>query len=427
MLSQLFNKIPSNRFVKTTLSSAILASLFIQPAAAAYDFNKSIENALKLGQEDAKYGQIKLDLLYRFEMSDVADNGRDTGYANTLRMRLGYLTPKFHGFQAYAEYEGNLAMQQDYFVPKGNWHGDPSREVIADPQQNELNRLWISYTAFDTVIKGGRQRIKIDNDRFIGNVGWRQMEQTYDSVLVTNKSVDNLTLKAGFIGRVQNIFSVQDDIEMPFFNINYKVQDFASITAYGLWLADYQTAQLGKSTQTLGLAVTGSPKINKDLKLHYRAEYSYQSGYAKNPNTFDLSRYHLMAGASFMGVTFKAAVEELGANGAQSFQTPLGTNHAFQGWADLFLNTPANGVRDVQAILSGKVIGTKLMFVYHNFESVTNSIDYGNEYDFLVTKKFGKHYSLLAKYAYYDGDKNNGLAAFNKDVHKFWLQANVSF
>jgi hypothetical protein len=133
-----------------------------------------------------------------------------------------------------------------------------------------------------------------------------------------------------------------------------------------------------------------------------------------------------MAGASFMGLTLKAAVEELGANGRQSFQTPLGTNHAFQGWADVFLTTPKDGVRDVQATVAGKVIGTKLMFVYHNFQSVTNNLDYGNEYDFLITKKFGKHYHLLAKYAYYDGD-NSAPGKYVNDVHKFWLQAGVNF
>ncbi len=417
-------KFTPRRLMQRALPAAILASLFIQPVAA-YEFDKPIENAFKLGQDDAKYGQIKLNLRYRYELADVANNTRDTAHANTLRMRLGYLTPEFHGLQAFAEYEGNLSMQQDYFVPKGNWHGDPTRDVIADPQQNELNQLWISYKGLpDTEIKGGRQRIKMDNDRFIGNVGWRQMEQTFDSVLVTNKSIENLTLKAGYIGKVQNIFSVYDDIEMPFFNINYKVKDIASITAYGLWLADYQTT--AKSTQTIGLAVKGSPKITKNVKLHYRAEYSYQSDYSKNPNNFDLSRYHLMAGASFMGLTLKAAVEELGANGKQAFQTPLGTNHAFQGWADVFLATPKDGVRDVQAIVAGKVIGTKLMFVYHNFQSVTNNLNYGNEYDFLITRKFGKHYYLLAKYAYYDGD-NSATGKFANDVHKFWLQAGVDF
>ncbi len=423
----MLSPLKSNRLILGSLSSAILSALMLQPAAAdtAYEFAKPIENAFKLGQDDAKYGQVKLNLRYRYELADVANNGKETAHANTLRMRLGYLTPKFHGLQGFVEYEGNLAMQQDYRVPKGNWSGNPNRDVVADPQQNELNQLWLSYKAFNTEIKGGRQRIKLDDDRFIGNVGWRQMEQTYDAAVITNQSIENLTLKVGYIGRAQNIFSVQDDMELPFYHINYKFKTLASFTSYGYWLADRQIPT--KSTQTLGFTIKGSPKINKDIKVHYRGEYSYQSNHANNPNNFDLNRYHLMLGATVKGITLKAAIEELGSNGAQSFQTPLGTNHAFQGWADLFLTTPKNGVRDVNATLVTKVIGTKLMFVYHNFQSPVGNINYGNEYDFLVTKKFGKHYSLLAKYAYYDADENNGDPAHNKNVHKFWLQGVINF
>jgi hypothetical protein len=36
-------------------------------------------------------------------------------------------------------------------------------------------------------LKAGRQRIKLDDDRWVGNVGWRQNEQTYDAArLQTN-------------------------------------------------------------------------------------------------------------------------------------------------------------------------------------------------------------------------------------------------
>jgi hypothetical protein len=45
--------------------------------------------------------------------------------------------------------------------------------------------------------------INLDDQRFIGAVAWRQMEQTYDSGVITNKSIENLTLKAGYIGQVQ--------------------------------------------------------------------------------------------------------------------------------------------------------------------------------------------------------------------------------
>jgi len=93
----------------------------------------------------------------------------------------------------------------------------------------------------------------------------------------------------------------------------------------------------------------------------------------------------------------------------------------------VFLVTPKDGVRDVNATLSAKPLGIKMAFVYHNFQSVTNSINYGNEYDFLITKKFGKHYQLLAKYAYYDADEMAVGNTYNKDVNKFWLQGSVSF
>lgn len=395
---------------------------------AAYAFDKPIEKAFNLGQNDTKYGQIKFNVRYRYEMIDIKHNSRKVAHANTLHMRLGYLTPKFEGLQGFIQYEGNLSMQKDYFSPKSSWKGDFSHEVVADPEASELNQAWISYKGLSgTELKAGRQRINIDNQRFIGAVGWRQMEQTFDSVLITNQSIENLTFKVGYIGQALTIWSKKDQIQLPFANIQYKYKNISRITAYGLWLADFNAGQAGKSAQTYGLAIAGSPKITKDIKLHYRAEYSYQENYKNNPYHFHLHRYHLMLGASAIGITIKTSIEELGAKNGQAFQTPLGTNHAFQGWADKFLTTPKDGVRDINTTLSSKILGTKLAFVYHNFHSVTKNISYGNEYDFLITKKFGRHYSLLAKYAFYDANPSNGYGSLNKDTHKFWLLAGISF
>ena len=89
--------------------------------------------------------------------------------------------------------------------------------------------------------------------------------------------------------------------------------------------------------------------------------------------------------------------------------------------ADQFLATPVNGLRDIYGLVTGKFKGIKLIGVYHTFNDDSGSISYGKEYDFLAVKKFGKHYSLLAKYAYFDGD--NG----RFDSQNFWIQAGVSF
>jgi hypothetical protein len=71
--------------------------------------------------------------------------------------------------------------------------------------------------------------------------------------------------------------------------------------------------------------------------------------------------------------------------------------------------------------LDSKILGIKVMGVYHDFDDDTGSVDYGQEYDFVVAKKFGKHYKLVAKYAYYDADN------FATDTQKIWLLGNISF
>ncbi len=405
----------------------VIALLSLPLTINASEIDKTIENALKFGQEDGKYGQIKFNLRYRYEYADTKGTAPRPAHANTFRLRLGYLTPEIFGFQGFAEYETLYAAQNDY---NGIVSGDKRHHVIADPaDQHDLNQLWISYKGIpDTVIKGGRQRIVLDDSRFIGNVGWRQMEQTYDSVIVTNTSIPNLTVMGGYIGRVKNIISRLDNIEAPFVNVKYKFGDFGTATSYGYWQKFVDDkANFGKSNRTFGIALNGSPKLNDDVKLHYTAEYSFQEDHGNNPVSYEVHRYNLMAGATVFGVTAKANVESLGSDGGRkAFITPLGTNHKFQGWADRFLVTPAIGLRDINFTLSTKLMGTTLIFVYHNFQDDGGDVDFGNEYDFYVKKKFGEHYKVMASYAYYVGD-DNAPGGFKNDTQKIWVGGGIEF
>ena len=384
-----------------------------------------VENALQFG-EQGKYGQIKFDLRYRYEHVHITDNSPiKSANANTLRLRLGYLTPEFYNLQVYAEYEGNLAMQEDYNSLR---NGFTDYEIVADPQEQELNQFWLSYKGIpDTLIKGGRQRIVLDNQRFIGNVGWRQMEQTFDSVLLSNQSIENLTLNFIYIGQVQTVISTDRRIDMPILNFSYQFGRYSTLTGYGYWLQDREDAV--NSTQTYGVRLHGEPKLKHDIKLSYDVGYSNQADYKNNPGNYGLDRYNIILGATYVGVTLKSGLEQLNGNGTYAFQTPLGTNHLFQGWADKFLVTPVEGVRDIQATIDKSFYGVKFLFAYHNFTESSGSGKYGNEYDFLISKHFGRHYQLLAKYAYYDA--SNSQAAINagveKNTQKLWLQGSMSF
>lgn len=408
------------------LAPAALLTLSVASSAAQADITKEIEDALKF-YRGGDAGALKMDLTYRWENvdQDKGPGNPQTANANTARLRLGYLTPTFFDFQAYAEYEGLYALQEDYNSTRNR---RTQYSVVADPDASELNQFWLSYKGIpDTEAKVGRQRIKLDDDRFIGNVGWRQMEMTYDSVLLTHKStaLPGLTVYAGYLDSARTIFSTKESMNSPIFNVNYKVGDWGNLVGYGYWLDYRERENFAKSSQTYGLRFNGkSPKFFDTVNAIYTAEWSNQSDYGDNPNHYQADRINLMAGASAYNLTLSGAVEQLNGYGnGKSFQTPLGTNHAFQGWADLFLVTPGDGIRDVNATANYKMMDGSLIFtgVYHDFKDDTGSVQYGTEWDFSVLKKFGKHYSLLAKYANYTAD------TFGTDTQRIWLQADISF
>ena len=404
--------------------------------AFADDVTKSIEDALKFGNG----GAVKIDLNTRYEnvnqynVTNPALNGQPsaqqpkTANANTARLRLGLLSPLFYSLQGYAEYEGVYAMQSDYNSTRNSKTG---YSTISDPYVNELDQLWLSYAGItDTLIKGGRQRIKLDDDRFIGNVGWRQLEQTYDSALITNKSIHNLAINVGYIGNVKTFTSTNANINAPILNVNYKLGDYGNLIGYGYWLGYTQQANYANSNQTYGLRLTNYQKPGDTLKvsdnygLLYTAEWSIQSDYQNSPQTYTVNRYNLMGGFTAHIFSFQGAMEQLdGVGQNKTFITPLGTNHAFQGWADQFLVTPKDGIRDIFGTLTTTIDkgDVALTGVYHAFYDDTGNVHYGDEWDFMATKKFGKHYTLLAKYAYYSADH------YSTDTQKIWVQGNINF
>ncbi len=282
------------------------------------------------------------------------------------------------------------------------------------------------------MVKGGRQRIKLDDDRFIGNVGWRQLEQTYDSVLLThnNQQIFGLTINAGYIGNVKTFTGTNNGVRAPLLNVSYKVGDYGTAVGYGYWVDYTDVGTYAKSGQTYGFRMSNYLKpgdglpITDKISLVYTAEYSNQQNYGHSPVAFDVDRYNVMGGLTLFNFTLQGSMEQLGGKGInRTFNTPLGTNAAFQGWANLFITTPPNGIRDVFGTAIGQFNqgNTVATLAYHDFSDDTSNIHYGKEFDATVLQKFGKHYSVLARYAYYDADK------FGTDTQKIWLQGNISF
>ncbi len=369
-------------------------------------------------------GKLNLILRYRYELVDQEGFTKDA-HASTLRTRLSYESPDFSDFGFLIEFDGLRPVGNDLFNSTRN--GNTNRPIVADPKGTEVNQALISYKGFKkTVVRAGRQRITLDNHRYIGNVGWRQNEQTYDGISLTNTALPDTTIKYAYIGKVKRIFGPDSgtppadfDSNSHVLNAKYEVLPDLHVTAYAYFL-DLENAATS-SNRTFGLRVSGSKVLSDENTVRYTVEYADQTDYGDNPNNYDAD-YILLEGALTTGATtWKLGYEVLGGGSVQAFQTPLATLHAFQGWADKFLSTPADGIEDLYVSVSRKYRGTDYSVIYHRFDPETGGPSYGSEWGLLVKRPFAQRYSIVLKYANYNARN------FATDTEKLWIMMSARF
>jgi hypothetical protein len=367
----------------------------------------------------------------RLRTEDVDQLGlANDANAITLRARLGFETGKAWNTSLLVEGEAVVPLENDY-------RPDPSvptmvtYPVVPDPENYEVSRFQLVNTSLPgTTMTLGRQRILLDDQRFVGNVGWRQNEQTFDAFRIVNKSVKNLVLDATYLNRVNRIFghdSPQGTYkgDSALLNASYQTK-VGKIAAFG-YLLQFDDivgvpAAVRDSTSTYGLRFAGEKQAGK-VKIGYLASWATQTDAGDNPLAFDLDYQAAELSATYKQFGLGAGLEILEGNGAKGFTTPLATLHKFQGWADKFLATPANGIEDayVNAFMNLKAVGgletLNLMLGYHDYEAERVSADYGSEVNVSVAAKLSK-VNFMLKYA----DYRQGVLASARDTEKYWMQ-----
>ena len=282
----------------------------------------------KIWTEGTTFGEIR----YRLEQVDQ-ENIANNAVANTVRTNLGYKTGEVNGFSGLIEGQFVTHFGEEDFNSLDN--NQSTFPVVADPDTAQLNRLWINYSGVpETDIKLGRQHINLDNQRFIGTVGWRQNDQTFDSITLTNNSLEDTTFKYAYIDSVQRIFggnTPPDELESEshIINIKHNFTDWLNATVYGYFL-DFENAA-ALSTNTYGLRLTGKAPVNDDVKFSYEAEIAHQKDAGDNTADISESYYLLAPKLNINGLGIRVAYEVLGGNGTNAFSTPLATGHKFNG------------------------------------------------------------------------------------------------
>jgi hypothetical protein len=363
---------------------------------------------------------------YRLRYESVEQAGfADTAEALTSRLRLGFETAPLAKTSLLAEGVWIEDVVNDY---DSTTNGRTAYPVVADPAGfTAINRFALTNESLgNTVLTLGRQRIVHEDARFVGNVVWRQHEQTFDG-LRAQVEAGRWAADLTYANQVNRVFGPdsaagkwEGDVVLANASRSF---DRGRLVVFG-HLLDFDDAAAA-STSTLGLKLTGSAPIG-NVAVTYTAAVARQSDRGANPLDVDESYSLLELGVKVGKTAIAYGREVLGGNGTVAFSTPLATLHAFQGWADKFLATPAAGIEDDYVRVSyalgarGPLKNLSAVGFVHAFKADAGTASYGDELDLLLVAQVARM-TFTAKYSSYSAD---GLFT---DTDKLWLSMDFAF
>jgi hypothetical protein len=316
----------------------------------------------------------------------------------------------------------------------------------------EVNQAYAQYmfseNQFKTTVKYGRQVIALANERIIGPVGWRQDQQTFDgvSMLTTPYSERDRQLDVGYayLTRVNRIFPDNSntapfqgrlDMSSHLVHADFSQRDLGSAGIYGLFL-DYDSLSVAaQSSSTIGVRVAGPYKVSDALSLIYAGEIATQSDYGNNPNNYRANFLQVDAGVEWREWSsfYRYSLME-GSSATDRFITPLATVHAFDGWADLFVVTPVNGLKTHELAVEWSPLaieGLTLTAMGLSYFAESTSEHYGDEINLRAEYRvlaFSPNLLVGLKYARFIGDDVATIGgATAEHVNKFWAYTQFKF
>lgn len=385
--------------------SLVAASVLAAPLAFAGQTSNS--DSITKALSESKVG---LSLRARYEGVDQ-DDIDDRANALTVKSRLTLNTGAFNGFSLGLEVDNVSALVDNY---NSSQNGNLEYPKVVDPTGTDVNQGYVKYSnnAFNATV--GRQRILHNNQRFVGGVGWRQNEQTYDGARIQYQVNNAIALDYSYVHNINKITTADEGGDFHLANAAFKINKDHKVSAFA-YLLDYDV-NATNSTDTFGALYNG-----KFGGINVNASYATQSDAGDNALNYTADYLNLEASAKVGKVTVLGGYEVLGSDNDVGFKTPLATLHKFQGFADKFLDTPEEGVEDIYITVKGAVSGVKLSATYHDLSSDVGDKDWGNELDLTAAYTIDKNYSVLVKFANYSADDHKS------DTNKLWLQLAAKF
>jgi hypothetical protein len=362
-------------------------------------------------------GKPIMDVNLRWEYAKI-----DTfthSHAATVRTRFGYQTKPIYGVSGLLEGVNTSSPKPSAYFD--GVESPNSQSIVADPERTDINRVWAKFEKKEwagLALKSGRQRIKLDDDRWVGNVGWRQNEQTFDAVrLQTNLGSEKLTAQYIYAWGVKRIFADKGPAgrrdygpRSHFMNLAYQHDQTLEAVVFAYLIDPNDDVFDANGSNTYGLRLSGKVPINDDFSLPYQASYAHQTDAGDNQVSYDADYYMLEGGLKMKSVGGIAlGYEVLGSDRDAVVVTPFATAHKFNGFADAFLdNGGVRGLRDLFVTVTPAIPlkGVKMKLIFHQFYDDQGGDNLGQEYDLVTSYQLNKYISFLYKLAYFDGGKN---------------------
>lgn len=299
--------------------------------------------------------------------------------------------------------------------------------LIPDPPSTEVNQAWVAVDLDELFFTLGRQRINLDNQRFVGGNAFWQNEQTFDAFASRLKISSNSQLAYTYIANANRIYGDEADKNNtgsePVYGspdwrpagllgdhehrshlarLEWNEWDYTRVVAYGYRIDNRDMPSV--SSNTLG----ASYSLNyKQDAIKYRVQIE-----AARQNRFELdveglAYYALDLGVGVGTYEFSGRYEMLDAKEGAAFVTPLGSNHDFEGWADEIENTPATGVRDFSLALLWRASPLRIETAYHFFSQAQGDADIGREWDLDFVYKPARKHAISLRFAQFEPDDDS--------------------
>jgi len=403
-------------FVASCVASAAMATETGSGASAPDPVVSNLRQALE-------QGMLEIDLRYRVEFVDSGSLEKDA-IASTLRGALSYETAPLRGFFAGVAFETVTAIGNDKLYNNAGagdlWNEVTDRPLVADPEIVEVDRIYLAYRGgYGLEIQAGRFGYILDNQRFIGIAPWRQNYRSYEGASIAFGVPNTLIARYAYLGRVHYNNGASRGIDTHLLNLSRDLGP-GSISGYA-YLLDWDDASRATlSSATYGLRFVGESPLRR-VDLLYFAEFARQSDFGDNPRSFGLDYAHLGFGVRKGSWSLRAAWELRDGDGISSVQSPLGTNHGKNGFADRMVATPPDGSHDYYVRLAMDRNRWSWLLDYHDFRAARGGDRQGTEVDFQARYTPVDPLSVYLKVAHYMAD------TLLTDVTKVMVWASWSF